>query len=138
MIHYFAREEIRTACITGLNAICEAKGVHSRNEEEARKKSAAINEDADAQSSLDVEDGQGTVAPIQTSLLIRNASGFGPWRIFLSGPAVNLWRQHGKTGSLDMITKKIKYVSFYSLRQDVNLFRTIPESYQMVSSRIRI
>ena len=57
----------------------------------------------------EVYDNAGEPTPIQASLLVRNAKKLGPWRIYLSGVAVHNWRQHGKTGCLDMILAKIKY-----------------------------
>ena len=102
MIESLDISEVKAFCTSSLAATCVKKIVHQKK---SVPQAPSVPDSGPISSSND--EGLTQATAFQCSLFVKNARNLGPWKIFLSGNAVQNWRQHGKTGSLNMIAKKI-------------------------------
>lgn len=73
-----------------------------------KRKLSAIDTDLASAVFQDAEDDFFGLRSIKTGVLFQTVDKLGPWRVFLSGGAVQHLKQHYKSGDLHIITKKIK------------------------------
>ena len=84
------------------------QGIASPREEVERPVEETVEQEGDTSQDTDSDNDLFGSETIRSDLLFQKHERLGSWKVLLSGSAVQHLRQHKKSGSLPMITKKIK------------------------------